>query len=135
LPTPRHAALALSVSVSLGLAACGGGETTPTPAPVSNRDARKEAEATRAALRTALGELKRGDRNRAQNTVSEGYLQHFENVERPLDKVDHELKERLEEGIATTLRRKIASGAPVAEVEALISSADADLVRAEEKLR
>jgi hypothetical protein len=67
--------------------------------------------------------------------VSEGYLEHFEDVEGPLDKVDHELNEKLEDGIKGDLRDRIRSGAPVAEVERLIARLDADLATAERKLK
>ena len=71
----------------------------------------------------------------ADDAVSEGYLQHFEDVEGPLDKVDHELNEKLEDTIKGDLREKIKSGASVAEIARLIAAVDADLATAERKLK
>jgi DNA anti-recombination protein RmuC len=130
----RSAVLAASLTASLALAACGGDDKSTAPA-ASASEARTEAAATRASLQKALDELKAGDRKAADNTVSEGYLQHFEDVEGPLAKVDHELNEKLEDTIKGDLREKIKSGAPVTEVEQLIASLDADLKTAEAKLR
>jgi hypothetical protein len=132
----RHAALALTVSASLGLAACGSDEGAPATATTGSAgEARAQAAATRDALHAALRQLRAGDRQAAENTVEEGYLQHFEDVEGPLGKVDAALKEELEDTLRGELRQKIRSGAPVAEIAALMTSLDADLATAEEKLR
>lgn len=130
----RSAALTAGLTASLALAACGGADKRGAPA-ASASEARAEAGATRKSLQTALTQLKAGDRKAAENTVSEGYLQHFEVVEGRLDKADHALKEKLEDTIKGDLRERIRSGAPVAEVEQLVASADADLKAAESKLR
>ena len=130
----RSTALTAGVAASLALAACGGDDTSTAPV-ASTSEARAQAAATRASLRKALGQVKAGDRKAAGDTVSEGYLQHFEDVEAPLDKVDHELNEKLEDTLKRGLRDKIKSGAAVAEVERLIASLDADLATAERKLR
>jgi hypothetical protein len=130
----RSAVLTAGLTASLALAACGSDDRTTAPA-ASAGDARTEAAATRASLRKALTQVRAGDRKAADDTVSEGYLEHFEGVEGPLDKVDHELNEKLEDGIKGDLRDRIRSGAPVAEVERLIARLDADLATAERKLR
>jgi Tfp pilus assembly protein PilF len=130
----RSTALTAGLTVSLALAACGGDDKSTAPA-VSAGEARAEAAATRASLQRALTQVKAGDRKAAESTVSEGYLQHFEDVERPLDQADHALKEQLEDGIRDDLRGKIRSGAPAAEVGRLIARLDAELQTAESKLR
>ena len=130
----RSAVLTAGLTASLALAACGSDDKS-TATTASAGEARTEAAATRVSLQKALTQLKAGDRKAADDTVSEGYLQHFEDVEGPLDKVDHELNEKLEDGIKGDLREKIKSGAPVAEVEQLVASLDADLKTAESKLR
>jgi len=130
----RSAVLTAGLTASLALAACGGDEQGAPPA-ASASEARSEAAATRVSLRKALAQVKAGNRKAADNTVSEGYLQHFEDVEGPLDKVDHELNEKLEGGIKDDLREKIRSGAPASEVERLVASLEADLATAERKLR
>jgi len=130
----RSAVLTAGLTASFALAACGGDEQS-APSAASAHEARSEAAATRVSLRKALAQVKAGNRKAADNTVSEGYLQHFEDVEGPLDKVDHELNEKLEDGIKDDLREKIKSGAPASEVERLVATLDADLATAERKLR
>jgi hypothetical protein len=130
----RSAVLTAGLAASLALAACGSDDKSTAPT-VSAGEARTEAAATRASLQKALAQVKAGDRKAADNTVSEGYLEHFEDVEGPLDKIDHALKEKLEDGIKTDLRGKITAGAPAAEVERLVATLDAGLKTAESKLR
>ena len=130
----RSAVLTASLTASLALAACGSDDKSAATT-VSASEARAEAAATRASLQKALAQVKAGDRKAADDTVAEGYLQHFEAVEGPLGKIDHDLDEKLEDGIKTDLRGKIKSGAPAAEVERLVASLDADLATAESKLQ
>ncbi|MEP6954704.1 MAG: hypothetical protein ABI950_11655 [Solirubrobacteraceae bacterium] len=130
----RPAVLTAGLAVSFALAACGSDDKSAAPA-TSTSDARAQAAATRQALRTALTQVKSGDRKAADDAVSEGYLQHFEDVEGPLDKVDPELNEKLEDTIKGDLREKIKSGASVAEIARLIAAVDADLATAERKLK
>jgi hypothetical protein len=113
----RPVVAALALVSSLALAACGsdgGGKT-------------EEENATPA--------MKEGDPKAAENAVSEGYLQHFEKVEGPLEKVDAELNEKLEDGIRENLRAKIRDGGSVAEVTRMISAIKGDLATAEQKLQ
>jgi hypothetical protein len=138
--------VALAFASSLALAACGSEERAGTPSGQSSTaagaaeqatpaEARAEIGAVRTALDTALGSLQEGDAKAADNAVAEGYLQHFENVEGPLEKVDHELKERLEESIREKLRDTIRNGGSVAEVTTMVRAIKADLATAERKLR
>lgn len=131
----RSAVLMFTLAASLALAACGGDETSSSAPAASTDEARAEAGRTREALAQAVSQLKAGDRKTAENTVADGYLQHFEDVEKALDPIDHELKEHLEDGIREELRGKIHDGASVAEVERLVASLDADLAKAEQKLK
>src|SRR3954451_2301306 len=132
----RPAVAALALVSSLAVAACGSGgdkqaeEQQGTPA-----QARAEIGEVRAALDTAVASLKEGDARAAENAVSEGYLQHFEKVEGPLEEVDAELNEKLEDGIREELRAKIRDGGSVAEVTRMVSDLKADLATAEQKLR
>jgi hypothetical protein len=143
MPTARLAAVAASLLATLALAACGSEEQTASSTQAA---AQQEADATpaqavseigevRAALDAAMIALKGGDAAKADEVVSEGYLQHFEKVEGPLDKVDHELNEKLEETIREELRDKIKSGASASEVENMVTSIKADLDTAEQKLQ
>ena len=92
----------------LALAACGGddGSGGAEREPGVGRDARGGGR--RDARRPARGarQLPPGDRAAAEDQVAEAYVSHFEEVEGPLEKVDHELKEELEEAIGDELRRR-----------------------------
>ena len=129
----------LAVSGSFALVACGGDDSSgeaAAPEQGSTPD-RALAEITnvRTSLDEALAAVKSGDSKQADEILAEGYVEHFEHVEGPLEKVDHELKEELEETIATRLRDKVKGGAPAAEVQALIDDINADLDTAENKLQ
>jgi hypothetical protein len=133
----RTALVSLALVCALGLAACGGeseseeaAEQNATPA-----QARAEIGEVRKALDTAVAEFKEGDAKAADNTVSEGYLEHFEKVEGPLGKVDEELNEKLEDSIREDLRETIQDGGSVAEVTQKIDAIKADLATAEQKLQ
>ena len=132
----RPALTTLALGSALALVACGEDKrATAGGGPAGTAKAVAEIGATRTALDQGLTALKAGDESRAQELVSAGYVDHFEAVEGPLEKVDHDLKEKLEETIAMGIRDKIRQGAPVAEVEALVGRAKADLTTAEQKLK
>jgi DNA anti-recombination protein RmuC len=141
----RHFAVALALASSLALAACGSDEdnaaqSVETAAKQAEEQAtpaqaRAEIGEVRAALDSAVTSLREGDAKAAENAVSEGYLQHFEKVEGPLEKVDAELNEELEDTIREQLRDKIRSGGSVEEVTKMVSEIKSDLDTAEQKLR
>jgi hypothetical protein len=135
----RTLPLALTLAGALVLSACGGddkktsseaGEHSATPA-----QAVAEIGEVRDALDQGLAAVNAGDTGKADEILSEGYVQHFEEVEGPLEKVDPELKEKLEEALATELRGKVKDGAPRGEVEALVKEIRTDLDTAEQKLQ
>jgi hypothetical protein len=132
----RPALTTLVLGSAVALVACGE-DKKPTAGgrPAGAANAVAEIGATRTALDRGLEAFKAGDKAHAQELVSEGYVQHFEHVERPLEKVDHGLKEKLEETIAMEIRDKMKQGAPVGDVEALVGRAKADLTTAEQKLK
>ena len=103
-------AVAAILSTSL-LAACGGDDddsgSQSAAAQSTPTKAIDEIDETSAGLDQALAQLRDGDVKAAKETVAETYLQHFEEVEAPLEKVAPELKEKLEEGISTDLRGDI----------------------------
>jgi hypothetical protein len=140
----RIFAAAVALVASLALAACGSDEDTsssggqsaePAEESATPAQARVEIGEVRAALDSALASLREGDAKAAEEAVSEGYLQHFEKVEGPLDKVDHELNEELEDGIREELRDTIRNGGSVDQVTKMITELKADLDTAEQKLR
>jgi DNA anti-recombination protein RmuC len=130
----RHALLSLALAGALGLAACGSDDdssgdasqeakTTPAQAVV-------EIGLTRQALDDGVAALRDGDRATAEDTVAEGYLQHFEKVEGPLKDVDEELSEEIEETINQEIRDKIKNGASVEEVAGVVNETKANLAKA-----
>jgi hypothetical protein len=136
----RSAALSIAVSSSFALAACGSddkGSASETSADESTSPALaiQEIAAVKAGLDTAAQQVRNGDSKAAEETVSNTYVDHFEKVEGPLDKVDHELNEELEEGISTDLRKEISGGASAAAVSKHVNQLKADLDTAAEKLR
>ena len=54
----------------------------------------------------ALATYKSGDTKAAEDQVAEAYLQHFEDVEGPLEDKDAELKEKLEDAISERAARR-----------------------------
>jgi hypothetical protein len=128
----------LALAGSVLLAACGGSDSSSeaaTEASTTPAQARVEIGKVRSAIDDALASLKQGHRAAAGEAIAEGYVEHFETVEDPLEKVDPELKEKLEDSISTDLRDKIKSGASRADVEQLATSIRANLDTAERKLK
>jgi hypothetical protein len=133
----RSAALTVVLSSGFALAACGSDRKAPGTAAEQSTPslARTEIVATKAGLDSALTQLRAGDAAAAEETIANTYVDHFEKVEAPLDRVDHELKEGLEEDISGGLRAEIRKGAPAAQVGKHIERLKADLDTAAEKLK
>ena len=102
------------------------------PAPTNPQ---AELRAVRAMLGRAGEEYRAGHGAQAERTIGDAYLDHFEDVEGPLDKRDHALKETLEESISTTIRERMKAGAPVDEIQRLMGRTQRQLVQAEAALR
>jgi DNA anti-recombination protein RmuC len=134
----RHALLSLALAGSLFLAACGSDDDESkeaAEAKVTPAQAVSEIGQTRAALEASMVALKAGDRQKAEDTVAEGYLQHYEKVEGPLEKVDPELKEQIEDTINEEIRDKIKAGGSVAEIRKLVDETKSNLDKAVGELR
>lgn len=86
-------------------------------------------------LTEARNAYAKGEREQAQELVSEAYLEHFEKVEPALAERDKELMESLEVLIATELRNEIKAGAPKTKVNALVRQALRELDDAEKVLK
>ena len=126
-------AVLAAAGLSMG---CGGGDSkSETEESATPQEALTEIGAVRHGLDDALATYKGGDRAKADEMVGDAYLEHFEHVEGPLGKVDHELNEQLEDSIREELRDKIKAKAPAAEVEALKREIEANLDKAEVALR
>jgi ribosomal protein S20 len=127
---------AFALSASLSLAACGSDDSTVAAEEGSTpQQAITEIGAVRTALDNALDAVRSGDTAQADEILSEGYVEHFEKVEGPLEEVDEELNEQLEETLAKDIRAKVKAGASADEVETLVNEAKSDLDTAESKLK
>jgi DNA-binding transcriptional MerR regulator len=138
MPAKHLLSAAATLGASLALVACGGDSNDNSGSsqePASAAVALKEAGETREGITAALATYKSGDKQAAEDQVSEAYLQHFEEVEHALEERDAELKEKLEEAINTDLRAAMKDGKPAAEVEAQVDAVVADLQKAEAALR
>jgi high-affinity iron transporter len=129
--------LPLAATAALGLAACGDDDKDSEATEHQSTPAQAVAEIgeVRTALDQALATYKAGDKAAAEEQVATAYLEHFEKVEGPLEKVDHELMEDIEGEISTAIRTKMKAGAPVSEVAAQISDVKRELATAEAKLK
>jgi hypothetical protein len=119
-------------AVALTGAACGSSDDEESASPT---EAVAEIEQIAAMLDEGLAQYRSGDKEAADTTVGDAYLEHFEKVEDPLGEQDHELMEDLEHQISTEIRDEMKNDAPADEVAKLISDAKTDLDLAKTKLQ
>jgi hypothetical protein len=124
-------ALLLGV-VALAGTACGGSSSDEG---TNSADAAAEIDEIKTMLDDGLSQYRDGDKQAADTTVGDAYLEHFEEVEDPLGEQDHELMEELEHRISTEIRDKMKDGASADEVAQLIDETKADLDTAKTKLQ
>ena len=86
-------------------------------------------------LDEAVSHVESGDREQAEETVGDAYLEHFEQVEHPLGERDHDLMEDLEVAISTDLRNQISDGDDVSEIQASVDEIRGKLDDAVEALQ
>jgi hypothetical protein len=123
-------ALVLGAAALTG-AACGSSEENES----SPAEAVAEIDQIKMLLDDGLAQYREGDKEAADTTVGDAYLEHFEKVEDPLGERDHEFMEELEHRISTEIRDKMKANAPAGEVAQLIDDTKADLDTAKTKLR
>ena len=82
-----------------------------------------------------MTEVETGDRDKADTTVGDAYLEHFEHVEAPLGDRDHDLMEELEEAISTDLRDQIKDGDDVGSIRSSVDEIGEQLDDAVEALQ
>jgi predicted lipid-binding transport protein (Tim44 family) len=130
----RTLVLALLALTLAGLGAgCGSdnaAETDVTPAAAA-----AEIDTIKSTLDDALTKYEDGDAKAAEQLVGDAYLEHYEELEHPLEEADKELMEDLEHTLSTEIRAKLKAGAPAAEVKQLIVATKADLDRAKAALQ
>lgn len=136
--TVVRAGVATALAMGLLSVGCGGkdesSETAESEASTPQQ-ALTQVRATREGLTKALSTYRSGDHAAADRQVGDTYLEHFEQVEGPLEKADKELNEQLEDGIREELRGKMKADASTAEVQRLADELMAKLDRAEAALR
>src|SRR5262245_48069182 len=143
--------LLVLAALALVAAGCGSDDNDPsaaaTAAATSEDESEGEEEAAtpeeaveeiaeiRTLLATAVTQVESGDREQAEQTVGDAYLEHFEHVEAPLGDKNHDLMEELEESISNDLRNQITDGNDVAAIRASVDEIDAKLDQAGEALQ
>ncbi len=120
------------LALTLG-AGCGSDEAEE--ADVTPAAAAAEIDTIKSLLDDALAKYEGGDAEAAEELVGDAYLEHFEEVEHPLEEADEGLMEDLEHTISTEIREQMKDGAPAAEVAQLIAATKADLDRAKAALQ
>ena len=130
----RTLVLALLALTLVGLGA-GCGSDDADEADVTPAAAAAEIDTIKSMLDDALAKYEDGDAEAAEELVGDAYLEHFEEVEHPLEEADEELMEDLEHTISTEIREQMKDGAPAAEVAQLIAATKADLDRAKAALQ
>jgi hypothetical protein len=130
----RTLVLALLALTLVGLGA-GCGSDDAAEADVTPAAAAAEIDTIKSMLDDALAKYEDGDAEAAEELVGDAYLEHFEEVEHPLEEADEELLEDLEHTISTEIREQMKDGAPTAEVAQLIAATKADLDRAKAALQ
>lgn len=125
----RIGAVAVALAVGALAAGCGGSDEKSADAEnaTTPQQAIAEIGKVRSGLAAALATYKSGDKAAADEQVGDTYLEHFELVEGPLEKVDPKLKTTLESTIRETLRDKVKAGASAAQVQQLVDQIDAKL--------
>src|SRR5215212_3117573 len=114
----------LALCSAFALTACGDPPKKDQSAKGENatpQEALQEIDVVRKDLIRVGHQVQIGKRKAALEIASETYLQHFEKVEQPLEKVDEQLNEKLEKGLSGTLRQSIKSGDPYRKVAKLIT--------------
>jgi hypothetical protein len=113
-------------------AACGGSSEDEESSPT---EAVAEIDQIKTLLDEGLAQYRDGDKEAADTTVGDAYLEHFEKVEDPLGERDHELMEDLEHQISTEIRDEMKDGVPADQVAKLIADTKTDLDLAKTKLQ
>jgi hypothetical protein len=135
----RIGAMAVLLAIGAAAAGCGSSDSESESEAAEHQATPQQAVAEIAAVRSGLAEAlatyEEGDHAAADEQVGTAYLEHFELVEGPLEKVDHELNEELEDGIREHLREAMRGDAPDSRVSKLVEQLDAQLAEAKTALQ
>lgn len=144
-PSPRVATRS-SASSTIGLfglaaaatllVACGGDDegSGSEESALSPAEAVAEVEVVHQDVGESLRTLRDGDADAAEELVSNAYLEHFELVEGPLEDIDAELNEELEELLREEMRAALADGESASAYAKLVAEAERGLEQARRKL-
>jgi hypothetical protein len=136
-----RSAFAASLAAVALIAGCGDGDSSSSTekdeheAAATPQKAIAEIALVRAGLAAGLAAYKEGDAEKADELIGDTYLEHFEEVEGPLEESNKELKEELELMISTEIRQEIKQGEKPAEVAALVEEANQQLDQAQKALK
>jgi len=135
----RFTALAVPFAALALLAGCGEDDSSTAEheqdeAVLTPQKAIAEIAMVRAGLGSGLSAYLKGDPEKADESIGDAYLEHFELVEPPLEERDEELNEELELLISTEIRSAIKNGAAATRVKALVADASRQLTEAEKAL-
>ena len=121
---------------ALALAGSGcGGSSSDDEESAAPTEAVAEIDEIKTMLDQGLAQYRSGDKDAADTTIGDAYLEHFEQVEHPLEERDQELMEELEHRISTEIRDQMKADAPTDDVAQLIDQTKADLDTAKTKLQ
>jgi hypothetical protein len=127
--------------VAVTATACGSDDDDSSPAAATSEgeitaeEAAAEIDEIKRMLDEGLEQYRSGDKEAADTTVGDAYLEHFEKVEHPLEERDHEFMEELEHRISTEIRDEMKNDAPADEVATLVDETKADLDKAKAMLQ
>lgn len=122
--TKLAVAILAALTVTVGAVGCGGSDESSTDEAVAQIDAIGPL------LDDAVEAYRQGKREEADRIVGDAYLEHFEDVEHPLEERDEELMEELEHAISTDIRERMKQGASPDEVGRIVAETKRDLRRA-----
>jgi hypothetical protein len=131
--------LAAPLAAAALIAGCGDDDSSTTgeghEASATPQQAMTEIAEVREGLAAGLLAYEQGDAEKADSVIGDTYLEHFEEVEGPLEQRDEELNEELELLISTEIRQEIKAGADPKAVKALVDEANDELDQAEKALQ
>jgi hypothetical protein len=125
----------LLLGLTTTVSACGGSNEEESSSGVTAEQAAAEIDEIKSLLDQALVQYRQGDKAAADTTVGDAYLEHFEQVEHPLEERDEELMEELEHRISTEIRAEMKDGTHADEVAVLVNETKTDLDIAKTKLQ
>ena len=118
---------ALAVALALFAVACGDDTEPTTSAVEDNAETEADPNETVAEIERLLDEIvttyEQGDAEAAAELSAEAYLENYEHIEDAVIDAAPEVNEELETLLGADLRQEISDGAPVEEIEQMVTRA------------